>query len=393
MKIIILRIRFLSKSLLVIGMAISTLLNAQTDSTLLARLTKPVVVDCENIAFNSQEVISAFSIEQADSIRLVLDFWKKNCENSEPIRRVELLLAISDGSFTDSAFVDYNDQLARDYYWRFQDSQRLDYAVIYQNNKASYHFVPLRSALDAWSVRVAEQLLAKVPEKSAEYLYCLLLSNRFTDYERCVTSRDYSQTLANQEIEKKFVEAWKKGFFGGFSAGMWVPVMKLSQTFSNSPELGLRFGMPLGKDFRLEAKALIRFFMQDKSFQFFAYDSVYTTGGDIGGFLGFNLSKECFVSSELAVNLHAGLGLGFVDTDIEKPEEEWTYDQNGTVSNRYYGVETFDLNLGAGFRKRIFKTNSIGMELSYHFAPYQIDEDLVSNFGDQYVSLAFVYLF
>lgn len=82
-----------------------------------------------------------------------------------------------------------------------------------------------------------------------------------------------------------------------------------------------------------------------------------------------------------------------MDTDIEKPEEEWTYDQNGTVSNRYYGVETFDLNLGAGFRKRIFRTNSIGMELSYHFAPYQIDEDLVSNFGDQYVSLAFVYLF
>lgn len=367
--------------------------NAQIDSLMQARLTKPVVIDCENIAFNCQEVISKYPIEEADSIQMVLDFWKKSCGTSEPTRRVELLLAISDGSFTDSAFFDYGDQYGRAYYWRFYDSQRDSYETIYQNRKASYDFVPLRSAFDAWTAKVAEQLLVKVPEKSAQYLYCLLLCNRFAEYERCVVSQEYSETLLNKDLEKRLTELWQNDFSFSVSAGMWLPLMKLSHTFSNSPELGFRMGLPIGKGFRLETLIAVRFLLNDKDFEFYAYDSINVTNATAGVLFGLNLKKEYYVSNELAFNINSGIGVNMIDTDIERPQEEWGYDQNGKATNRYYGVETFDLTIGLGFRKRIFNTNSIGMELNYHYSPYQIDEDLVNNFGDQYVSLVFVYGF
>lgn len=379
--------------LMVVLVTTSVCANAQIDSLMQARLTKPVVIDCENIAFNCQEVISKYPIEEADSIQMVLGFWKKSCGTSEPTRRLELLLAISDGSFTDSAFFDYGDQYGRAYYWRFYDSQRDSYETIYQNRKASYDFVPLRSAFDAWTVKVAEQFLAKVPEKSAQYLYCLLLCNRFAEYERSVVSKEYSETLLSKDLGKRLTELWQNDFSFGVSAGMWVPFLKLSNTFSNSPELGFRMGLPLGKGFRLETQIAVRFLVNDKDFLFYAYDSARSTNASTGVLMGFCLKKEYFISNELAFNFNAGLGYGIIDTDIERPQEEWGYDQNGRVTNRYYGVETFDLTIGLGFRKRIFNTNSIGMELNYHYSPYQIDEDLVNNFGDQYISLVFVYGF
>jgi hypothetical protein len=384
---------FKGKIVLLILMIGNLVSEAQNDSVLNSRLLKPVVVDCENIAFNCQEVISNYLIDETDSIQAVVDFWKKNCGISEPVRRVELLLAISTGIFTDTAFADYEDRFAQEYYQRQQYSGYDNFQMIYQNQKASFGFVPLRSALDNWSVAVADQLLNRVLLNSPEHLYCLLLSNRLEEYDKSSKSKEFRHTYAFQKRESLSLEVWRNGYSGGFSLGMWVPVLKLSETFSNSPELGLRFSVPVGQDFRLEAMALVRIFVHDEDFQFFAYDSVYTTDGDISCFLGFSLKKEFFISPELALNLNAGLGLAYIDTDIEKPEEDWTYDQNGNTTSRYYGVESFDLMLGGGFRKRIFNTNSIGMDLSYHFAPYQIDKDLVTNFGDQYVSLAFVFMF
>jgi len=171
-------------------------------------------------------------------------------------------------------------------------------------------------------------------------------------------------------------EYWNYGMSITIQGGIWKPLGNLDRTFDLNPNIGLKWGLPITKQLRIELGTSINIPINSESFEYTTDDTTFIANSKntVNGFLGLWVSNENRISTKLILNKYFGLGIGFIQTNNKEPTLK-----NGNGNN--YSIETVNLNFGIGLRKIVFIKRSIGLYLEYNFSPYSLFGKVNNNFG------------
>jgi len=366
---------------------LSTIVYSQNDSILNKRLNK-TVVNCETIAFNSQAMLPKYDFSQIDSIIKILSIWEKECGNVEPIIRLKILLDIKQKKFIDTAYENYITNYIYIYKNRISETKRHNYNEIFEYNKGYFSYVPLKSKFDEWTKNIAENLLVAQRKGTSEYLFCLLFSEKTDLFYEEIKSKEYKRNYVKITVYDEKYETWQKGMVYNAIIGVWIPIGNLSNTFSISPNIGFRAGFTFKNAMRFDIGVNVRIHTNSKPFEINADNAITQVNSNTGITGGLWFTKEYRLKNKIMIDAIGGIGVGIIDTDLKKANPNPDDD-----SSDYYSITTADFSLGVNIRKRIFIKHSVGLNISYHFAPYNLDDKLVNNIGNQFLTTNLIYRF
>jgi hypothetical protein len=369
--------------ILLVLIALQKVNGQSNDSILLTNLSKPII-NCENIAFNSQQAISSISINHPDSIYEILKTWEKYCEGGEVKERIKILIELNTNKYSDSLHLDYLTDKVNIFKNRYYGSISPYYLDRYQNYKGYFNYVPLRSSIDKWSKRNAQLLIPKYKVGTTEYLLCVLFSEDLIQFDRLIKSSLYSNNLIiKKDIERKreFADSWMKA---NFLFGLWIPDNRLKSKFGISPTFGMSAGFPLGNSnkYRLDIGMHIYFLNKSKPYFIYVEDSQRVAKSKIGISIGPTLNREFKLKNSWSSNYCIGLNFSTIETDVKKKIQK---DPN-TNDPAKYSIQSFDLNFGGNIKRRWLIKNYVGLQILLHYAPYVIDPKTPKKFGSSFIT-------
>ncbi len=338
--------------------------------------TEDTLSNCESLALRNQELIpNILDDAPIENIRSLLAIWEEVCGENEPIARARLLLDIAQNTFQDSSYQHYFTAYPTQFSDRVFYAQENNYETSFKTYKAYFSYVPLRSSFDAWTKNIALNLLPKQAKNSKSHLLCLIFAEEITEYEQLIIA----SLSENKEPISSTNSPTDSDFRPTFtiSTAIWSPIGNAAKMFSPSPEIALRVGAAWDK-FRIDGGALIRILGDNKPYQFQTWNGVLPTESTIGfAFIvsgGYQLAAKKGYSIETAV----GLGASFLPTDLDKFP-------NDPDTTAYFNVTTFESSIGLNFNKKIKKT-TVGLNLSGHYIPYNLDYRVKTNLGSLFWS-------
>jgi hypothetical protein len=339
------------------------------------------------VATNSQEIITSYSISQMDSITNILSVWENHCGNNEPIQRIKILLAIKKGEPMDTLLDEYLQWNNYKYRNRTEYNRYVKSYEAYESNKGYYNYIPLQGKFDAWTAKIAADLLSMLQAGTSEYLACLFFSNKFAQFEIELTSKRYGNNLVVKSIKGIRYEDWNNRLRISLITGLWMPIGKLETTLNPGPQFGIAFGLPVSKTVRLDIALTFAFPSNKKSFDINVENTTKNVNSRYAVFFGGLVTKEYRITENFFFDAIGGVGLGTISTDLKKPQS------NNNDKDSFYDLATIDMNIGAGLRRKIFKTGTIALQQSFHFAPYNTDSKLKTDLGNQFMTTSLIYRF
>jgi len=188
-------------------------------------------------------------------------------------------------------------------------------------------------------------------------------------------------TVTNSTLE---YDNWNYGITYSIEAGIWQPLGNLNNTFKTNPNIGLKFGFPISKPFRIELGTSVNIPINSEPFLYTTNDTSFNAHSinTVNGILGLWVSHEKRIKKNVFIDKYFGLGLGLIQTGEENIKD-----------NNYYTIETINFNLGVKLRRIIFKKRSIGIFMDYNFAPFSLFKKVNDNFGNSYLTSGISYRF
>jgi len=359
---------------------------SQTDSAFIEKLNQPIE-NCETIATNSQKLISKYSISQKELIKQVLRVWEVACGSTEPIRRVKILLDISENSFSDTAYTSYFNNHIFDYFDRINAAYKEDFKEIYELNKEYFNYVQLRSEFDDWTYNIAQQLKKEQRNGTSAYLMCVLFSEDIKTFDNEISSSAYQKSHIRKTMDDAVYNSSQDNASFVARVGVWMPIGKLGWRFSMSPLIGIGGHFPITKKYSIEMGANFTFWNNNKDIVVYLEDSFQNIKSKYGGTYGLWLHREHSFNNQYFVDGVVGIAYSNMGTGVEKSK---TDEEEATA---YYHIGTVDLSIGLNVRKRVFKRHNTGINLVYHFRPYNIDKRLETKLGQHSFSISLFYRF
>ena len=183
-------------------------------------------------------------------------------------------------------------------------------------------------------------------------------------------------------------DTWNYGMTFTVQAGVWIPMGDLKKTFTSSPNLGFRFGVPVSESLRVDLGASINMPLDSKHFEYNDNGNRFLAKSEetINGILGVWLAQETRLDHRFIFSRYVGLGVGFIQTDTRKNDTE---DEN----DEWFGVETLNVNFGLSINRIITNKKAIGLFIEYNYAPYALFNKVDEGFGNRYVITGLQYRF
>ncbi|MCU4173818.1 hypothetical protein [Carboxylicivirga sp. N1Y90] len=338
------------------------------------------VFDCEIVTENSIILISDYLINgDLDSCDIVINRWENYCGGSEVLYRLRIYLALVQRqgiqTHVNLFFInDYSDK----YLNRFYASQKNDYGNIYTENKAYFSYVPLRSKIDSILISNYTNLLEVGYLTTDEKIICLLFSGNEEAFEKKLKSAKKRESYLKQLSANNAREYKDHTMSYNLYTGFYKSIGK-DNFFSYSPIIGFTFSTPLRYKLQVELGIKFRINQDSKNFDFNALGKTHNVSSDYSVFFGGLVGYKVIDKDHLKLIPKLGLGLESVSTGI-------TEDVKNSDKKEYYDVDVPHLSLGIAALTPIFKTNYIGIELSYHYCPYHWDSSLISTFNNNLFS-------
>lgn len=241
-----------------------------------------------------------------------------------------------------------------------------------------------------------EDLIASyyvVQEVDGRYVSCVL-SNPITypnDYNlayllsqimsipQLPTDNNYMEQY--EEGEEQDAESFDTRGELEIQAGSLLPIGGLSKAFKAAPSVGFLLGIPVSKKIFIDVGLQVSIPVSKSEFLYYRNKDSYRTEADIVGGFSLRVRYKKELSRNLYLNPYAGLGVNFLQTDLEKD----SYDDE---SDRYESVVAPDMYLGFNVKYKKF-----GVFSEYHYIPYSIGNKVRGNFGNSTFNMGLVYSF
>lgn len=366
------------KRLFIIFMFLAHTGLAQND--LLEQLSRKAP-NCENISYNAAELITRlYSAAKYDSIALVAREWEFSCGISEPLFRLNVLLSIEQGNFSEEVYSDEKVLAVIDNYeTRISVAKEKNFRQVYEMYKIFFGYIPVSSDFDIMTSLWADALLTKNQLAPVEKVWCLVYANQTESAFEMLKGNEL-QGSKIQDTYNAEVNRAKRMVDGnlGFLAGISVPSGSLADV------VGVKslWGFQLGARYLKMQYDLTLAFRPGKPRQ----EYVVMHQGDLvnsshyfGGYIGADLAYEFWQRRKTELNLLGGVAFDGFDA-IEGNTKEGV---NGK------SINSLNLNAGLGFRLYTTSTGYIGLQVKYNLVNYRNKSG--TNLDGNYISAVLSY--
>jgi hypothetical protein len=174
-------------------------------------------------------------------------------------------------------------------------------------------------------------------------------------------------------------------FSADFSAGLYMPIGKLSDFIKPSFQVGLGLGIMVSNKSRIQLGIYPRFIRSNSSFLVNHKDTILFAEPDISGSLGGWISHEIYKDKLFYTELIAGISWEPFDAVVRYPAVN--------IANDSINISTLGFSLGLNTWINTFGAHNVGLKVMYQFAAYDKAEILVDHLGGHSLSITLVYRF
>lgn len=350
---------------------------SQNDSIATIINKQRLITNCELITLNSVDFIAAkMKDSNYQAVDRVVKKWITVCGSSEVSKRIEIINAIARQKSTEKLIQDYIDyNYEYNFIKRIEASKEVNFGYIYTNNMYYFDYVPLRHLIDSVLSKKSFELLKKTTLNQDEELLCLLFSGQIDLYKTKLKKTNLESLIKKETIRKrKQIRSRYLDYYGGiyFYSGMYVPLGK-KKVFTNDMMFGFGYRVTLFENqFLVELTGRVRINNNDEDFNYVAFDEINTVNAESSTYLGGFVGYKIYDAKKIIIYPKIGIGLDSVDTGLVKKHKH--------TDDEYLDVEVVHLSTGFSLMTPIFNSTYLGVELTYHYTPYQLDKNLLTEF-------------
>lgn len=327
-------------------------------------------VDCSDISYNSGVYFLKYLQEgKIDSAQSIIRYWEEKCGEREPVFRAKILLALNEGTYTDSLLNEGTMSHIYNYKSRMDMIRNSSYYT-YDEYKSYFGFTPPGQEFDQETQAMAKSLSKKYNPGSTEYILAEFYSGAVDSIFLRLQNGPEQELLLAEKYNAEVERYLKKGeFHMAWITGVWLPTGDLT-TLGAHPELGFQMGAKRGKmnyDFTL----LIKFLSAANEYTAYRDKTPEITDDFFGGYIGVDVGRDIYANNGHEFQLTGGIALdGF---DALEGDEDLDIDPESTFS--------YNFNFGLGYRYYVTNSFYIGLKAKYNIVDYSINDvtDFKSN--------------
>lgn len=378
--------------LLVLNIVITLGCFGQNDSIKNLLIKERVIVDCQIISLNAVDLLAenlnANTLVFSDNTVDILENWKMECGTNEPLERIRILIQIQEKKNITPLVESYlNKHYDHLFHRRFALSSRPDSLYSYSENKSYYSFVPLGHPIDKISQQIALQLLGN-PELSTDaHLFCLLISGDVQAYYQQAEKKKNKNSTTGAFFQKEINERRRERITINIFSGVFLPLGKKNNVFSPAHIFGFGFSTPVNFPLQIGFNMKVRLTPNDKNFNYYALNATNNINAKEAIYGGVFLGYKVYNKSQFMVIPKFGFGIESTNTGLQDKGP------NNNSKTNYHNLETMHTSLGICFLSPIFRDHFIGLELHYHYIPFQLDTNLKTPINTNYLSTELVFKF
>jgi len=317
------------------------------------------ISECESIAYNASNLIRYFySVQDLDSVEIVLNGWESACGNCEPIVRTRILLAIYRNHFSealyDSTIIDY----VLDYINRMEISATDD---TYTDYPDYFGYIPIRGDYDFFTQSIADTLLKRIFYNPAELYFSELYSNVLAKpMEEISHDSIYQNTAIKLYYDHRINKyRYKPDYHMSMMSGIWIP-------FDNASLLGIHplIGFQAGfrsKKMTYNLTLAFRFVESKNEYEILLDGNSVKTNTFFGGYIAADIERDILKLGKNEFDLLGGVGYDGFDAVNVNTEDD---DPDNDVS---HSINSVNINFGLGYRHYMRDKRYIGLQGKYNF--------------------------
>ncbi|WP_286859538.1 MULTISPECIES: hypothetical protein [Sphingobacterium] len=343
-------------------------------------------------------ITGALNNNEFDKITPLLNTLQASCGVTEFGQRLRILLLIIDKKDCGTEIERYiGNQLDKTFVQRLDAADRGDFAQQYEQNKSIYNFFPLRHPLDNLIKIRARALLS-----STNYS----LNDRERDILHLFADTDSPEdepAPQNTEQPKSRPQVYgnrsrsKLGYVP--LVGVMSPLGGTNKIFGTNFMFGFMLMSSLERKFIFEGGFNVRINSNDKNIAYNYEGSDVTINSSATGFIGGSVGYKIFDNEKCILIPKGIIGIDITDTGItESVYSDGYYDPDGYYYDGGYNDRMVTINnvhLGLGFSSLFQMKNKkyVGIEVAYHYAPYDASSKVLTPIQSNYGTAAFFFRF
>lgn len=342
---------------------------------------------CEDLMSESIATISQL-LERNDFVRLdsVLQMMQERCSDNEVLQRVGILSMIiqkkpSEKAITSYITNAYDELLIK----RLDDAAHSDYTSIYTRNRAVFGYVPLRHAIDSLvHVKSVALLNTSTYHLSATETSMLLL---YTDHVDAYLTRTGKKKPVSVADRLNDIERRKDRFSFVLSGGVYTPMNAVNPIFRTSPIFGVGLLSALSRDWVFDGFFKVRPNTDSRPFQYDHGGSTQTVRSNASYLMGASAGYKVLDGGDYLLLGKLGLAFEAATTELSGTTY-WGHSPNSGIYSysKWNTVNTYNLSAGVSAMKLLFGGTFIGVQVHYHYSPYNNYDRLVTPIASDYVS-------
>lgn len=359
--------------------------------------------NCERYTVETLPLLTkALDNNEFEKIAPLLNTIQASCGINEYIQRLRILILIIEKKNSTTAIDLYwNNQFDKSLLQRLDAADQDDFTTQYEQNKAKFHFYPLRHPLDNLIKLRAKALLA-----SDNYILSsqeINILHLFADTQepeeipdQQANTRSDEQQFPTPKVYRNRHKA-KLGYVP--SIGAMSPLGGSNKVFGTNLTLGFMLMSSLERKLIFEGGLKVRINANDRNIDYNYDGSEISVNSSATAFIGGAVGYKVFDNDKFILIPKAILGIDITDTGItENTYSSGYYDPDGYYYDGGYTenmvtINNIHLGLGLSSLFRMKNQKYIGFELGYHYAPYDASSKVLSPIQANYGSLALCFRF
>jgi hypothetical protein len=329
-------------------------------------------VECSDIAYNCGLYFMKYVQEnKTDSVTSLLDYWSGKCGMREPIFRAMLLYELQQDGLNDSLIREGFINFAFNYKSRM-DMIRYNNYFNYELYQSYYGYTPPGQEFDNFTRQLAAEMKERYDPHSPEFLVCEFYSDNSDTIFSKIQSPEYLNNILSTEYYKAVEDLLRMPeYHYSWITGMWIPTGELKE-LGIHPELGFQVGV---KHKKMNYDLTMTFKFARTPDYYYARrtsrDTLELTDYFFGGYIGLDIGRDLLVRNGNEIQITGGIaydGFSTFDTDVDDDLESGS-------------VNSYNFNIGLGYRYYISDGFYLGLRAKYNFVDYTL-QDIIAFSGN-----------
>ena len=341
---------------------------------------------------------SALNSNEFDKIEPLLNTLQASCGVTEFGQRLRILLLVIDKKNSGAEIGQYIDnQLDRTFVQRLDAADQDNFAQQYEQNKAKYNFFPLRHPLDNLIKIRARALLSSDNYSLSDHEKDIL--HLFADTESPEDGPIPQHTERPNSRPQTYGNRSKSKLGYVPLMGVMSPLGSTNKVFGTNFMFGFMLMSSLERKFIFEGGFKVRINSNDRNIDYNYEGSNVTVNSSTTGFIGGSVGYKIFDNEKCILIPKGIIGIDITDTGItESVYSDGYYDPDGYYYEGGYNDRMVTINnvhLGLGFASLFQMKNKkyVGIEVGYHYAPYDASSKVLTPIQSNYGTAALFFRF